>query len=401
MAQCISCSADNGTVSRSNTTSGVQLLCRSCRQRVKRCNCCGVYLLLPEDTVLADGVEVCTGCSNTLTCCDSCGMKSARLRAAYNEQGDRILLCSGCRGEMNECSICGSFTHNTDGMGDLYVTCEACNDEYNICEYCDEVVHKERSFTYEGKSYCVSCFEDRRDCKLWNYSYKPEWKTLYDNGETIASDLLGIEIEVESKLEHRVLAQLDIYNKLGDCSICKRDSSIDECNGIEIVTHPMSYKYFYNRFADRASKLGKTCKGWTAKNAGMHIHMSRSSFSSKFHLAKFLLFFAKNRALVEIIAQRGTNRHWNHETPGGICYTKAVHGNQSRYEAVNLQNPDTVEIRIFKSTLNKKSMIKNIQFVLAVKEFSKKHSLKSLTETRFIEYVRKTDYTELINFINN
>ena len=82
-----------------------------------------------------------------------------------------------------------------------------------------------------------------------------------------------------------------------------------------------------------------------------------------------------------------------------IYKAKKKNGNSERYVAVNLRNNATIEIRIFRGTLNFNSFMKNIEFAHSVFMYTKENNEISLNG--FKEYLKYSkDYSNLKKFIS-
>ncbi len=75
----------------------------------------------------------------------------------------------------------------------------------------------------------------------------------------------------------------------------------------------------------------------------------------------------------------------------------AKHFSGNRYEAVNLANPDTVELRIFKGTLKYTSFMKNLEFVSATIRFCRATGINQLDVSSFLDWFKpvRKDYPNL------
>jgi hypothetical protein len=81
-----------------------------------------------------------------------------------------------------------------------------------------------------------------------------------------------------------------------------------------------------------------------------------------------------------------------------IYKAKKKDGNNERYVAINLKNTATIEIRIFRGTLNINSFMKNIEFAHALFMYSKEN--KEVTLDGFKMYIESScDYSNLKKFI--
>jgi hypothetical protein len=129
----------------------------------------------------------------------------------------------------------------------------------------------------------------------------------------------------------------------------------------------------------------------------------------------FFYLDEKNKEFILKISQRLDEhiRHWaslwDIETKD-LVYKIKDGKNTNRYAAVNTQNTDTYEIRIFRGTLNFKSFCKNIEFCYALYNWTKElsnepfiESLKKLIVKNFVFYIErnKKTYINLYNFMVN
>jgi len=136
------------------------------------------------------------------------------------------------------------------------------------------------------------------------------------------------------------------------------------------------------------------------------------------HLYKFVDFFYKrnSRYLVNAIAERISRTFArfdssDHSHLAELSKEKRNYSS-SRYSAINLMGgcgPDygnhpakTVEVRIFKGTLEPYAFHKNFEFLQALYEFSNTHTPKEMRIKKFMEYVfdKKKSFKLLADFIS-
>ena len=249
--------------------------------------------------------------------------------------------------------------------------------------------------------------EDEESQLIQSYSYRPITSFKYLSSELQSNSeipFLGIELEVENKLDN---IKNDSMAQLIDSShlYFKTDGSLS--NGFEIVTHPLSFNWIQanaNKFESMLTELKSNgFNSYDSNTCGMHIHISKKSFGT-WQLYRFMKFFAENKDFIVSISQRKIDqlKKWaNIEDNGNdelIYKAKKKDGNSSRYCAINLQNHSTIEIRIFRGTLNYCSFMKNIEFVNAL--FCYTNESNECTISGFREFVNSTStYSNLKKFI--
>lgn len=192
---------------------------------------------------------------------------------------------------------------------------------------------------------------------------------------------LGVELEVDSGGEDEDKAKYvcDMMNCNDENIYCKHDGSLSK--GFEIVTHPCTLEYHkqldYENMFDWLIKTGY--RSHDTSTCGMHVHINRSYFGNDkltrdLCISKLLYLFEKYWDKVELIARRSSNRFARRflleedETPIDL-YAKSQASD--KYGAINLKHKDTVEIRIFKGTLNYSTYISTLEFVSVMARIAK------------------------------
>jgi hypothetical protein len=221
------------------------------------------------------------------------------------------------------------------------------------------------------------------------YNYIPNtfnFHKVYNEDELY----LGVELEIDKggKLDDTAKLVLDY---LGENNVyCKHDGSID--NGFEIVTHPCTYEYHsqlpYENLFKKLSELGY--RSHDVNTCGLHVHINRNYFSKEkliqdLCISKLLYLFEKYWDKVVSVARRDSNtyaRRFYLKDDETILDMYAKSKNSDKYGVINLKHKDTVEIRIFKGTLNYRTYISTLQFVNQLAKIIKTidiYNIQSLT----------------------
>src|SRR5262249_11336110 len=74
---------------------------------------------------------------------------------------------------------------------------------------------------------------------------------------------------------------------------------------------------------------------------------------------------------------------------------KAIRDHGEKYEAINITHNRTVEFRIFRGTLSRKPILRNLQFVALYVRFCKRAGIQELTPDRFSAFCRKEGYKDV------
>ena len=307
--------------------------------------------------------------------CSECG---AVIGVGNAHTFDGRFMCDDCFDSCTvTCDNCGERIWRDDAEGDSNVTlCSHCYEyNYTTCEDCGRLIHNEDAYYEDGEDYpyCRECFEKLNDNAIKNYSYKPE-PIFYGSGNLF----YGVELEIDKGGEDNSNAQilLDAANSISERIYCKHDGSIS--NGFEIVSHPMSLDYHINNmnWLDVFEKaVQMNYRSHNTSTCGLHIHCSRSAFGKEHEqvdqtIGRIVFFVEKHwNELVKFSRRTSENlNRWaaKYATISNTTeetYKKAKDKRMGRYVAVNLENYDTIEFRLFRGTLNYKTFIATLQLV--------------------------------------
>lgn len=219
---------------------------------------------------------------------------------------------------------------------------------------------------------------------------------------------LGIELEVERNTDCPQYITQNVYDSLGrDFIIMKQDSSLGGKLPFEIVTCPATLAYHKERWHNFMNnmELKKNLLSYKNGTCGMHVHISRDSFTG-LHLAKFLHFFNKpeNLHFLERLAGRGNSHHAIVDKATGtvsqdiVKRSKIIKRAPSRNEHhnnVNTGNKSTIEVRIFRGNLAKGHFFKNLEFVHALWLYTKDAAFGELDYKYFIMWLFKSNSSKI------
>ena len=358
--------------------------------------------------------RICESCNHDYYACDSCSDQIHREDTQFHND---CCYCYSCFEEYySSCDECGSSFHNDDlnrasnTSNDTILVCDSCrDDDYCYCDGCDRNVHSSMYDCDDDR--CERCIGGSSGIKSYGYKPRPKFFKVSDNDNTY----LGLELEVECK-PTSTKTHKDMVRAI-DCEelYFKRDGSLDD--GFEIVSHPMTISYIKQNKSKWSNMLHELrssgYRSYDTSTCGMHIHISKNAFTT-WHLYRFMKFFVDNSDFVTKISQRKVDNldKWaaltDNPREGGKEYTqeslmykaKKKRGNIKRYLAVNLQNDNSVEIRIFRGTLNDSSFFKNIEFVQALFDYTKSIAETDMSLKSFLSFIKdNNEYPYLRKFI--
>lgn len=310
-----------------------------------------------------------------------------RARPIYEESR---VTCRFCRQEVyigNVLSFQGEYV-----CDDCYRT----RDDLAMCDSCGIILNVVDGRENCGKFFCQDCFEEvKRDiyANVLGYHRFDDWHFQYTKGEQAHNLVTGVELEVEHVYGNEI-QQNDVVwelNKmLGFNTICSRDGSIND--GFEIVSQPFSLAFIRENEETIKKALNflieNGYRGDQVDTCGLHLHINRKAFGNtkkeqNENIDKLILFFETYKQELFRFSRRSASKlqrwakflsdykHVNVNEDSNeakrlksldyIGKTKSSIG--ERYCAVNLMNDNTVEIRIFKSSLNYKTLFATIELI--------------------------------------
>jgi hypothetical protein len=366
------------------------------------------------DLTEVNGEMVCDDCLNaSFSFCDDCEQWVDNNSVSFLRHYERC-VCDDCLTDHYYCcEHCMDYITDNDvvNTNDGTICYHCYENDYGCCGHCGEIYHYDDLMysDYHDEHFCRSCYRDSQ--AIHDYGYKP-MPNFHGQGNLH----FGVELEVEGGDRDTCNDKAeDIQSRNDDLWYVKDDGSLDE--GMEIVSHPFTWKAYRKEIKKRYDDLltdlsGNGFTSYNANTCGIHIHLSRKAFSTM-HLLKFLSFYYNNLEFLQVISQRTPS-----SSRGGCQWSASKESESSelnylidkakgtscgdRYTAVNLENHSTVEVRIFRGTLNKGSFHKNIEFCKATFEYTRQAGLSETRNTdNFLDFVlrnRKT-YSNLYEFL--
>jgi hypothetical protein len=242
---------------------------------------------------------------------------------------------------------------------------------------------------------------------------------------------LGLELEVVARGTERTSAGLVTIiasiadSPFGDHCIVKADGSIGTY-GMEIVTIPATLAYHKKFMDDNFFKPPYSFhKRVTATDqCGIHVHISKNALTP-LDLGKLITFVNSltTRAFIDLMAGRTQNNYCQKQAAGtlsikGIPIFKGLVSracqkgrikeglskrrieSASHYDAINIQNANTIEIRIFKSSNDKNNIMRKLEFCDSLVKFVRCHAPLQMTTYDYVEFLlRKENKKEYPNVV--
>jgi len=362
-----------------------------------------------------EGDLICETCFyDQYVTCEDCGT-ILQIEDAVLVEGNDFLVCSSCAA-CYECDDCGRYVDSDQlwyDNGQIRL-CVACGDNYYTCYDCEEIVHYDDVLYIDGYYYCGECAEDHRNV-IHAYDYRPSSLHFYgcSDGERAG---YGVELEIDDGEDCEDAAKA-ILRCVRDFVYLKHDGSLK--HGFEIVSHPATLEYHMTEFpwsAILSAAEEYDFKSHDTDTCGLHIHASRALFGDgpitrDLNIAKcMLLIDAYWDQYIVPFSRRDYSKldQWAKKPDAGITSSDDDYiaidkakktANKGRYQAVNLQNHQTVEFRFFRGTLRRDTIIASIQFLDVLINYAKKTELKDIFNKSFLEVFGNTGYPELTEYL--
>jgi len=230
----------------------------------------------------------------------------------------------------------------------------------------------------------------------------------------------GVELEVDQTSSRRArIGPTDMAKKLmeeieefNDRFYIKYDGSLN--NGLEIVSHPHTYSQHFNTSYWRQIFTKCIANGFTSHDAstcGLHFHINRDSLGNTREERSDTAF--RMVLLTEVVwndfvkFSRRTGFHycskhnvWEKKDSFDKFKDKA-RSNLSRYNAMNISNPTTVEFRLCKGTLNFTTFMASLQFTYMIRLVAltlNNVAISNSTFSLFIETANRLGFREFLSY---
>ena len=214
----------------------------------------------------------------------------------------------------------------------------------------------------------------------------------------------GGEDEENAQWINEALGENNCYI-MHDGSLRNEDGEVD---GLEITTHPCTLEYHKSLNYKKVFKwlLDNDYRSHDTSTCGLHVHVSRNYLGNTItkqylNIAKLLYVVEKHWKNISMIARRGNNSYSRNYSTGTaidmfklLSYAREDEDSLYKYRAINLTHPHTVELRMFKGTLNYNTFMATLEFVRNLIDFAKESSLDKIENSVFSDIINyeKNDF---------
>ncbi len=295
----------------------------------------------------------------------------------FNERSNvasRILYCGNCgnRTPQNKCRIIGSNSY-----------CESCTSLITECGRCGEPTLATRrvlnSLCAAIGNWCPNCtsrlfiwsadgeLHDTREPSSGVGGYHSSRNFIREIGSPISGlPPVGFELEwgpADRSMTTRDKLTKELRKLENIVAGVEQDGSVSGISGAEIVTHYGSLDAVQAGADAIALVLSGKAISHNTNCCGLHVSLGRDGINQE-QVAKYVVFWnnPKNRAFLKSFARRWESGYCRPKSEKGKILSARSPGfealiyNHDRYELVNVQNSNRIEIRAFRGTTNAETL---------------------------------------------
>lgn len=324
-------------------------------------------------------------------------------RILYDTTCNKACVCD-CNGIIIDVvSLHQSFVPSTTQRGRRSEVTSTFEEELNINNinnfnrFIDNVRASSNSYEFE-RGYFRSFVSSRSKTYIHQFNYVPKYIKHFMPGESEDTTLLlGAEIEVGGN--NNISSDNDKNSTVKKCIQIMNGSDSDEENliysthdstvQIEFDTMPCSLEFHKNKmnYREMFEYLDKEgYKGHDCETAGLHIHANRSYLGKsrilqELVISKILYILEKFNDEICVIARRDNDYSefaGEKQNEDSIVELYGKYKDKGKRAALNLQHKDTIEFRMFKSTLKYETFILTLEFVKDIIDYAKSVDIEEI-----------------------
>lgn len=311
-------------------------------------------------------------------------------------------ICTTCRDRNYvRCRDCDEWISYDDAYGVSYneFICNDCYDSnYFTCDRCDSIISNDEGTWVNGSHYCDYCASEvRRESGVMDYhGFEDGYHEVQCCDEKVGKyePFIGVELECDKGSFDRY--DFEDWINAGFLVHFERDGSLSD-DGVEMITQPCTLRFHQENM--RWNKLCKCLisqgfKSHDTRCCGLHVHMSRDKIPVT-SVVKMDIWLNRWR-LWKDVARRDSIYHgeydekkkadlghalFNTHCTNNLTRSLCGRGFNERYQPLNTNNRETIEIRIFRGTLNSETVLGTIEMCHALAMFANSIQITKVYDT--------------------
>ena len=272
--------------------------------------------------------------------------------------------------------------------------CEDCNTYSLRCEY----IRVDGSYHY----YCSNCANSHRPPRIirgYHEQHNEGWQPQYATYEDVTPNTFkcGVELECELKdsdkstneVAYEIHKLVNANKKLFEF---ETDGSLR--NGYETISQPCSMAWWQQnadliqKMLAKMSELG--CVSHNSPRCGLHVHIGRNFFTDYEYETRFVRLFYHLKTDLHKFSRRKDGETYYCAFSGGVTPSNVFTAKEhlkGHNTALNLANEHTIEVRIFKGTLDFVSYMSCIELCYNLACYVKDNKENNYSNVTFREVV--------------
>jgi hypothetical protein len=205
-------------------------------------------------------------------------------------------------------------------------------------------------------------------------------KAIIENA-TLARYGVELEFEIHGNTDREIAQYIRDYDPSETVVVAKYDGSLNY--GIELNFHPRSLES-WTEYALELDKflqglIDRGCRADKERSTGIHIHSNRMAYDSPSHIWRVLkLVTDHEEKVVEFARRRSSFADFENIREHALALAfRKFYGDH--FDAVNVTG-NTLEFRIFRSSLRAGRVLANIQLVDSINEFTRFMTVKDIRQ---------------------
>lgn len=313
---------------------------------------------------------------------------------SYTTDTDNRVLCGRCSEKFKETHFYCEDCHKWHDMATTHTIKVYNNKTNNITNKCSGSVDFDK-YTYlaDRDCYALKAICELKDgkwvlaknevlgyhCFDWR-NIKPQ--ALDDNDK---SPFMGFEIETYGSPRNS-----RVVNKRSEYFHCERDGSLAYDNSFEIISVPLSYNLWqekYNMMQEFFNDLALVGQTEGDLGYGLHIHIDTNAFKDLDAIKWFIHNVQYHQRDMEKLARRKNSGYFDYNTTRGVYPIEDLtfnqisnsfngHGSCVNTHCGSRNVGKTIEIRVFKSTLDLETFYATLRLTKNLVDMANEHSTR-------------------------
>jgi len=329
--------------------------------------------------------------------CPYCGVVHIFKNRTFKNKDSSVFVCNTCFGRVITCELCGEMFLKGDSSKSFYLDL----DDKFIKDAFEHTAKESDCVCSSCKSESISRYHANHREELIFYSLKEgcshELHAAYGAGGDFLR-YMGFELEVDaprsvpgSQVE---ACAVRVQEHLSPALVSiTQDGSL--VNGFEIISAPATLEWYEKYWNKTYAPMTAIVRRYGLRShdpgtCGLHVHVNKRSIKSCGDLMRWFTWFIPE---IAIFSRRKDVTYcmpvlWDESYSYSFKDFKELNIPAIGHKvSLNLKNEATAEFRIFRGTINQRTLLATLQFVDGFVQFINDHDLDDLPTTTWEDIV--------------